>query len=63
MPADLPHFDNDEVALMISAVERALKSLKRANERQGGNDSELLEFGRKYSIVLEKLYAVLNASA
>jgi hypothetical protein len=63
MPAELPNFDKDEVALLISAVERALKNLKRANEKQGGNDSELLEYGRRYSVVLEKLYTVLNATA
>jgi hypothetical protein len=59
MTADLPAFAEDEVALLISAVEKALENLRDANERQGGDDPELIDYGRRYSIVLQKLNAVL----
>ena len=51
----LPAFTQDDVKLLITAVEQALKHLRDANERQGGNDAELLEYGRRYSLLLEKL--------
>ncbi len=61
MNTGLPEFDKHDVALLVSAVEQALERLRDANERQGGSDSELLEYGRRYSLVLEKLNAVLES--
>jgi hypothetical protein len=55
MQNELPQFDMDEVALLISAVQKALQRLKRANEARGGADPEFIEFGRRYSIILQKL--------
>ena len=43
MAHTLPSFEQDEVALLISAVEKSLERLYAANERVGGNDAELLE--------------------
>ena len=57
-----PSFENDEVALLISAVEKALQRLYAANERVGGNDAELIEYGRRYSVILQKLQAVLQVT-
>lgn len=59
MDVRLPEFTQSDVALLVSAVEQALAHLRAANEREGGNDSELLDYGRRYSILLEKLQAVL----
>src|SRR5437763_15515976 len=50
----LPSFERDEFALLISAVEKALERLLRANQRVGGNDSELIEYGRRYSIIRQQ---------
>ena len=47
MVSGLPSFESDEVALLVSAVEEALGRLRQANERVGGNDTELLEYGRQ----------------
>lgn len=58
MQRDLPNFEMDEVSLLISAVEKALDRLKRANEARGGDDPEFLEFGRRYAIILQKLQAI-----
>lgn len=55
---ELPAFEPGDVALLISAVEKALRDLRDANERMGGNDAELLDYGRRYSIILGKLNAV-----
>ena len=52
---DFPQFDLDEVALLITAVQKALERLKRANEARGGHDPEFLEYGRRYSVILQKL--------
>ena len=60
MTHTLPAFDARDVALLISAVEKALKDLRTANERVGGNDAELLDYGRRYALILEKLQAVVN---
>jgi hypothetical protein len=60
MSDQFPSFERDEVALLISAVEKALERLYRANERLGGNDAEMLEYGRRYSVILQKLQAVVN---
>jgi len=57
--APLPEFTQSDVALLISAVEQALQHLRAANEREGGNDEELVDYGRRYSMILEKLKAVL----
>jgi hypothetical protein len=35
--------------------------LYKANERVGGNDAELIEYGRRYSVILQKLQAVLRS--
>jgi len=56
--AGLPAFEAQDVALLISAVERALANLRQANERTGGNDAEFLEYGRRYALILQKLEAV-----
>jgi hypothetical protein len=61
MSTPLPSFQPDEVELLVSAVEKALEQLKQASERLGGSDPELLEFGRRYAIILQKLKAVANA--
>jgi hypothetical protein len=58
MHNDLPQFDTDEVALLITAVQKALERLRRANEARGGNDPEFLEYGRRYSVILQKLELV-----
>jgi hypothetical protein len=60
MQYQLPPFEPDEVSLLISAVEQALQTLYQANERQGGNDREFIELGRRYSVLLQKLQAVQN---
>jgi hypothetical protein len=54
----LPSFDPEEVELLIEAVQKTLEHLKQANERLRGNDREILETGRRYAIVLQKLGAV-----
>jgi len=60
MTPALPAFEPDEVALLISAVEKALRDLRQANEKLGGNDAELLEYGRRYALLLQKLNAVAD---
>ena len=54
----LPQFDSDEVELLISAVQKSLERLKRANEARGGSDPEFIEYGRRYSMILQKLESV-----
>jgi len=61
--ATLPSFSTSDVALIISAIEQSLERLRRANEDVGGNDPELLEYGRRYSLLLEKLQVVATADA
>ena len=56
----IPSFEPDEVALLVSSVEKTLEHLREANERVGGNDTELIEYGRRYAVVLQKLTAVTN---
>jgi hypothetical protein len=51
-------FDSDEVALLVSAVQKTLKHLGEANERAGANDIELIEYGRRYAVLLK---AVANS--
>ncbi len=58
MVSGVPSFDPHEVALLISAVQEALANLRQANERSGGNDAELLEYGRRYALLLEKLMSI-----
>jgi hypothetical protein len=60
--ASLPFFSTNDVGLMIGAIEQALERLRRANEDVGGNDAELLEYGRRYSVLLEKLQAVAKGA-
>ena len=60
MSTPLPSFEPDEVELLVSAVEKALEHLKEASERLGGRDLELLNFGRRYAVILQKLKAVAN---
>ncbi len=60
MTSGIPSFEPDEVALLISAVEKALEHLREANERSGGNETELLNYGRRYAVLLQKLEAVAN---
>jgi hypothetical protein len=62
MKPDLPAFERDEVALLISAVEKALERLRDANEARGGNDAEFIAYGRRYSVILQKLQSVFEAS-
>lgn len=40
---DFPHFDMDEVALLITAAQKALERPKRANGARDGNDPAFLE--------------------
>ena len=61
MPA-IPSFDAVEVELLVSAVEKTLEHLRAANERLGGNDPELVETGRRYAILLQKLQAVTSST-
>ena len=56
--SDFPQFDMDEVALLITAIQKTLKQLKSANEARGGNDPEFLEYGQRYSVILQKLESV-----
>ena len=56
----IPSFGAGEVELLIGAVQKTLEHLREANERVGGNDTELLEAGRRYAVVLQKLQAVTN---
>ncbi len=62
MDAQLPAFDRDDVALLIGLVEKSLRDLRAANERVGGNDGELIEYGRRYALILQKLIAVKQQS-
>ena len=57
----IPSFEREEVALLVSAVEQSLEHLRQANERMGGNDREMLEYGRRYAVILQKLNAIANA--
>ena len=63
MTSTLPSFTPGEVALLISAVQEALERLQQANERVGGNDAELLEYGRQYALVLQKLETIRHSQA
>ncbi len=56
----LPSFDAGEVELLVSAIEKTLDHLREANERLGGNDAEMIETGRRYAVILQKLQAVAN---
>jgi hypothetical protein len=56
--ASIPSFDASEVELLVSAVEKTLEHLRAANERLGGNDPEMMETGRRYAILLQKLQAI-----
>jgi hypothetical protein len=56
--ASIPSFDASEVELIVSAVEKTLEHLRAANERLGGNDPEMMETGRRYAILLQKLQAI-----
>ncbi len=58
MNPSVPAFQPDEVDLLVSAVEKTLEHLRQANERVGGNDGELLDYGRRYAIILQKLNAI-----
>jgi len=40
--------------------QKTLEHLRDANERMGGNDAELVETGRRYAVLLQKLQAVTN---
>ena len=60
MNITIPSFEREEVALLVSAVEKALEHLRQANERVGGNDPELIEYGRRYAVILQKLNAVVS---
>jgi hypothetical protein len=61
MISGIPSFEPDEVALLVSSVQKTLEHLREANERAGGNDTELIDYGRRYSILLQKLEAVANS--
>jgi hypothetical protein len=60
MSSGIPSFDADEVALLVSAVQKTLEHLREGNERAGGNDKELMEYGRRYAIILQKLETVAS---
>ena len=55
---NIPSFEPDEVKLLISAVQEALENLRNANERMGGNDPEMIEYGRRYAVLLQKLMSI-----
>ena len=61
MNITIPSFEREDVALLVSAVEKALEHLRQANERVGGNDPELIKYGRRYAVILQKLNAVVNS--
>jgi hypothetical protein len=60
--APIPSFEAGEVELLVSAVQKILEHLRAANERVGGNDAELMEAGRRYAILLQKLQTVTDYS-
>jgi hypothetical protein len=60
MNSGIPSFEPEEVALLVSAVQKTLEHLREANERAGGNDAELIEYGRRYAVLLQKLEMVAN---
>jgi hypothetical protein len=60
--ARIPSFESGEVELLVSAVQKTLEHLRAANERLGGNDAELMEAGRRYAILLQRLEAVADHS-
>jgi Fic family protein len=60
MISNVPSFEADEVALLVSAVRKSLEQLRQANERVGANDTELIEYGRRYAVLLQKLEAVAS---
>lgn len=45
----------DDMALIASAIEQVLQTLQQANEKNGGKDPEVLEYGRRYSLLLQKI--------
>jgi hypothetical protein len=47
--AEFPAFNEDEVRLLVSSVEQSLRHLRDANERVGGDDPELIDYGKQYS--------------
>jgi hypothetical protein len=61
--APTPSFDAGEVELLVAAIQKTLEHLRQANERLGGNDAELMEAGRRYAILLEKLQVISSYSA
>ncbi len=63
MTSLLPSFEPSEVALLVSAVQEALERLRQANERVGGTDAELLEYGRQYAVLLQKLEIIRHNQA
>jgi hypothetical protein len=58
----LPSFDSEEVELLVAAVQKSLEHLRQANEHLGGNDAQILETGRRYALILQKLQAVAGNS-
>lgn len=63
MALEFPNFEMDEVALLASAVQETLERLKYANEARGGDDHEFIDYGRRYSVILQKLNSVLATSS
>ena len=61
--APTPSFNAGEVELLVAAVQKTLEHLRAANERLGGNDPELMEVGRRYAVLLEKLQVMSSYSA
>jgi hypothetical protein len=61
--APTPSFNAGEVELLVAAVQKTLEHLRAANERLGGNDPELMEAGRRYAVLLEKLEVISSYSA
>ena len=54
----IPAFEKDEVELLVSSVEQTLKNLRTANEKLRRDDPELVEYGRRYAVILQKLLAI-----
>jgi hypothetical protein len=61
--APTPSFNAGEVELLVAAVQKTFEHLRAANERLGGNDPELMEAGRRYAVLLEKLEVISSYSA
>jgi len=58
----IPSFSAADVELLANSVRRTLEDLRDANERFGRNDTQIIEDGQRYSVLLEKLQAISGHS-